>query len=232
MKTLINIAASAALLAASALPAAAALPVDSVQADGTPIAYAAQQVFVAMPAQTLDLLTRSMRLDMLEYWKIDSIADIANTMEGFSHLCRPVTDDWLKVQVTPVTTLTIRMLPTRKGRIAATVYTIGDSLQAADSEIRFYDAEMNELKRDRFIKTPSSEDFFDFKGVDHRLRKELLSLVPFPTVEYTLSPDGTDLKARLTVGKYMGREDLEKITPYLRRDRVYHWTGSKYIMAE
>lgn len=227
MKTLINIAASAALLAASGLPAASATPSPALTDTVT-----ASDAFVAMPAQTLDLLTRSMRLDMLEYWKIDSIADIANTMEGFSHLCRPVTDDWLKVQVTPVTTLTIRMLPTRKGRIAATVYTIGDSLQAADSEIRFYDAEMNELKRDRFIKTPSSEDFFDFKGVDHKLRKELLSLVPFPTVEYTLSPDGTDLKARLTVGKYMGREDLEKITPYLRRDRVYHWTGSKYIMAE
>lgn len=227
MKTLINIAASAALLAASALPAASATPSPALTDTVT-----ASDAFVAMPAQTLDLLTRSMRLDMLEYWKIDSIADIANTMEGFSHLCRPVTDDWLKVQVTPVTTLTIRMLPTRKGRIAATVYTIGDSLQAADSEIRFYDAEMNELKRDRFIKTPSSEDFFDFKGVDHKLRKELLSLVPFPTVEYTLSPDGTDLKARLTVGKYMGREDLEKITPYLQRDRVYHWTGSKYIMAE
>lgn len=227
MKTLINIAASAALLAASGLPAASATPSPALTDTVT-----ASDAFVAMPAQTLDLLTRSMRLDMLEYWKIDSIADIANTMEGFSHLCRPVTDDWLKVQVTPVTTLTIRMLPTRKGRIAATVYTIGDSLQAADSEIRFYDAEMNELKRDRFIRTPSSEDFFDFKGVDHKLRKELLSLVPFPTVEYTLSPDGTDLKARLTVGKYMGREDLEKITPYLRRDRVYHWTGSKYIMAE
>ncbi len=227
MKTLIIIAASAALLASAALPAASATPSHALTDTVT-----ASDAFVAMPAQTLDLLTRSMRLDMLEYWKIDSIADIANTMEGFSHLCRPVTDDWLKVQVTPVTTLTIRMLPTRKGRIAATVYTIGDSLQAADSEIRFYDAEMNELKRDRFIKTPSSEDFFDFKGVDHKLRKELLSLVPFPTVEYTLSPDGTDLKARLTVGKYMGREDLEKITPYLRRDRVYHWTGSKYIMAE
>lgn len=227
MKTLINIAASAALLAASALPAASATPSPALTDTVT-----ASDAFVAMPAQTLDLLTRSMRLDMLEYWKIDSIADIANTMEGFSHLCRPVTDDWLKVQVTPVTTLTIRMLPTRKGRIAATVYTIGDSLQAADSEIRFYDAEMNELKRDRFIKTPSSEDFFDFKEVDHKLRKELLSLVPFPTVEYTLSTDGTDLKARLTVGKYMGREDLEKITPYLRRDRVYHWTGSRYIMAE
>lgn len=227
MKTLIIIAASAALLVASALPAASATPSPALTDTVT-----ASDAFVAMPAQTLDLLTRSMRLDMLEYWKIDSIAEIANTMEGFSHLCRPVTDDWLKVQVTPVTTLTIRMLPTRKGRIAATVYTIGDSLQAADSEIRFYDAEMNELKRDRFIKTPSSEDFFDFKRVDHKLRKKLLSLVPFPTVEYTLSPDGTDLKARLTVGKYMGREDLEKITPYLRRDRVYHWTGSKYIMAE
>lgn len=220
-----NLCLAAALSAAAAMTAAtgAPSPADTVTV---------RDVFVAMPAQTLDLLTRSMRLDMLDYLKIDSIADIANTMEGFSHLTRPATDEYLKVQVTPVSTLEFRMLPCRKGRIVATVYTVGDSLQAADSEIRFYDLSMRELDRGRYIRPADTDDFFDFRGADRGLRRELLGLVPFPTVEYRLSPDGTSLRARLTAAEYMGREDLAKIEPYLRRDREYRWTGSRYELIK
>lgn len=181
-----------------------------------------------MPAQTLDLLTTSMRLDLLDYYRADSIYRVPNAMEGLSYLHRPLTKDYVKVQVTPVTTLTIRILPHRRDRIAVTTYTIGDSLQAADSDIRFYDSNMQELKRDKFIKLATTEDFLDFEGVDHKTRKELAALIPFPTVEYTLSPDSGELHARLTSGEFLGKETLDKITPYLRRDRVYVWTGSKF----
>ena len=191
----------------------------------------ASDALLRMPAKTLDILTRGMRLDLLDYYRADSIYRVPNALEGFSYLHRPLTDDYVKVQVTPVTTFTIRLLPRGKNRrIIVTLYTIGDSLQAADSEIRFYDTALNELKRDKFFKPASTEDFLDLKGVDRKKRDELLRLVPFPTVEYTLSPDGTDMKARLTVGEFLGREDLATLEPYLRRDRIYRWTGSRYEM--
>lgn len=208
--------------AVAAVPAGAA---ETAAAD----TLTASDALVRMPARTLDILTTGMRLDLLDYYRADSIYRVPNALEGFSYLHRPLTDDYVKVQVTPVTTFTVRLLPLHKDkRLIVTAYTIGDSLQAADSEIRFYDTDLNELKRDKYLKIASTEDFFDFKGVDHKTRKELLRMVPFPTVEYTLSPDGTDLKARLTVGEFLGREVLEKIEPYLRRDRVYRWTGSRY----
>lgn len=206
---------------ASLLPARAA---DKEAAD----TLTASSALVRMPAQTLDLLTTSMRLDLLDYYRADSIYRVPNAMEGLSYLHRPLTKDYVKVQVTPVTTLTIRILPHRRDRIAVTTYTIGDSLQAADSDIRFYDSNMQELKRDKFIKLATTEDFLDFEGVDHKTRKELAALIPFPTVEYTLSPDSGELHARLTSGEFLGKETLDKITPYLRRDRVYVWTGSKF----
>lgn len=197
---------------------------EAVEAD----TVTAAQALVAMPAQTLDILTTSMRLDLIDYYRADSIYRVPNAMEGLSYLRRPMTPQYLQVQVTPVTKFTIRILPRKNDFMVATVYTIGDSLQAADSEIRFYDAQMKELKRSKFIKLLSTEDFFDFSGVDGKTRRELLSIVPFPTVEYTFSPDGTDLKARLTVGEFLGKEDLEKITPYLRRDRLLRWDGARY----
>lgn len=191
----------------------------------------ASEAFVVLPAKALDILSTSNRLDMLDYYKVDSICDIANSMEGFSHLNPPLNQDYLQVQVTPVSKLSVRILPFKKERIVATIYTVGDSLQAADSELRFYDERMNELKRSKFIKIPDTSDFMDFKGVDGKLKHELLELVPFPTVELTMDSESTDLKAILTVGEFMSKEDYATILPYLRRERVYRWDGSKYKLV-
>jgi len=198
----------------------------------TPDTLTASGALVRMPAETLDLLTTTMRLDLLDYYRADSIYRVPNTMNNLSYLHRPLTSDYLKVQVTPVTTLTIKIFPFRKTRIAVTSYTIGDSLQATDSDIRFYDSDMHELKRDKFIKLASTEDFLRLDGIDHKTRKELTDMIPFPTVEYTLYPDSGELHARLTSGEFLGKETLDKITPYLRRDRVYAWTGSKFVMKK
>lgn len=192
----------------------------------------ASSAFVSMPARTLQLLNRSARLDMLDWYHADSIADVFNLMEGMSHLYRPVTNDYLKVQITPVSTLEIRVLPSNKGSVVATSYTLGDSLQSADSDIRFYSDMMTELKRDKYLKLAQPEDFFDFTGVSKSERKELLDLIPFPTVEYKLSPDSDTLLATFTVGEYLSQEDMARLKPYLRREREYHWNGKKYEMTK
>lgn len=198
-----------------------------------PDTLTASDILVRMPARTLDILTVSQRKDMLDYYKVDSVYNVMNVMEGFSHLNPPVTNDYLQVQITPVTCYTVRMLPYKKNeRIAMTIYTVGDSLQAYDSEIRFYDANMQELKRDKFIKTASTDDFLELKDVDGKLKKELRRMVPFPTVKYTVSPDSGTMTAELTVGEFLGKEVMDKLSPYLQRTRQYRWTGSKWEIVK
>ena len=195
-------------------------------------AFNAMVAFIEMPAQTLDLLNTSSRLDLLDYYAADSIANVVNSMDGLSHLVRPLTENYLKVQVTPVTTLAIKILPFGKQKIAAISYTIGDSLQAADSDLKFFDENMTELNRTKFITPATTGDFFNFRGVDSKTRKELLDLVPFPTVEYTFDPATEQLHARLTSGEFLGKETVKKISPYLRRDRVYNWDGKKFKLLK
>lgn len=194
----------------------------------------ASEAFVSMGAETLDILSTSMRLDMLDYYETDSIYKVPNMMNGLSYLHRPVTKDYIKVQITPVTSLTIRVLPYKgKGKqIAASVYTISDTLQAGDSDLRFYDREMKPLPRNKFIKQVSIEDFFNFEGLDRDQKRELMALIPFPTVIYTLSPDNEEMKATLTVGEYLSKETNEKIAPYMRRERTYRWDGSKFELLK
>ena len=205
---------------------AAGEPTDSVEP------FNAVRAFRQMPSATLDLLTPSMRLDLVDYYRADSIYRVQNALEGLSYLHRPLTDSYLKVQITPVTTLTIRILPAKRGRpIAATVYTIGDSLQSADSDLRFYDERMTELKRSKFIPDTRVEDFFNFGKMKREERKQLLDLVPFPTVEFTLSPDSTDLTATLTAEGFLSKEAYDRLKPYLIPTRTYRWNGGKYRLV-
>ena len=137
-----------------------------------------------------------------------------------------------------------------------TVYTVGesdggeesinDTSVAADSEIRFYEAvsdnggnsgngnggySLRELPRDKFIRLVSTDDFLDLKGLSGKEQKELQALIPFPTVRYVVSPDGLTLTADLTVGEFIGKEDLARLAPYLHRERHYTWTGTKWRLT-
>lgn len=188
--------------------------------------------FLGMPATTLDLLARPMREDMLAYLAKDSIYKVPNALEGLSYFNLPVTDEYMQVQVTPVTQFTIRILPGKKSRVVATAYTVGDSLQSHDTQLKFFTPEMKEIKLDKVIKIASTEDFLNTKGLSRDDRERLLSLIPFPTVEYIFSPNSNYLKARLTVGEFLSKEVNEKIKPYLRRERTYRWDGNKYHLIE
>ena len=192
----------------------------------------ASRAFVESKAPAMNLLRETTRRDMLDYLAADTLARVQNALDGESQLLRPVTADFLKVQLTPISTMEFRVLPGKKGQIVAAVYTIGGGTTAADSDVRFYDTEMKELKRDKIFKPALLEDFLNHEGRNHKEKETLLELIPFPTVEYNLSPDSTTLTARLTVESYMGKEDYEKVKPYLQPQISYTWTGKKYELSE
>ena len=45
----------------------------------------ASEAFSSLPVSVLDLLDNSRRLDMLDYYAVDSIVKVPNTMEGVSY---------------------------------------------------------------------------------------------------------------------------------------------------
>ncbi|MDE5796892.1 MAG: DUF3256 family protein, partial [Muribaculaceae bacterium] len=63
----------------------------------------ARRAFVELPATTLDLLPHDTRLDMLDYFDVDSIYRAPNTMDGRSWL-ETVTPNYVKLVMTSVST--------------------------------------------------------------------------------------------------------------------------------
>lgn len=186
-----------------------------------------------LPVSVMEILPREARMQMANYyWKNDSIYRVRNSMEGFSYLLPPVTQNYAGIRLTPVSNLYLRRLPLGHGNMLVTAYTIGSSRQAPDSELRFYDSDLHELKRSKYIRLARAEDFLMRDSLSGKEYKELLGLIPFPTVEYILSPESNDLKARLTVGEYLGEEDYARIKPHLRTELTYLWTGRRYELQK
>ncbi len=190
----------------------------------------ARQAFEDVDVPALDLLTPTMRGDLLAYHDAGAAREVVNAMGGMSSLEQPLTDTYLNCIITPVSKATVKVLPCGKEDVAMLIYTIAGEGQAADSQLMFFDPEMKELRQEKYIKLASIDDFIDtpHDREGAMLKKELLGLIPFPTVEYVASPDNDGLTARLTVADYMGAEDLHRLKPYLRQEVKYSWNGKKF----
>lgn len=193
--------------------------------------FCARSVFEDLHSSALEILPKSTRLDMLDYWDVDSVYKASNVMDGLSWL-EAVTPDYLKVRITPVSTLEIKILPVKKGEIAMTVYTVGDNVQAQDSQIKFYDENLAELPADKYIEMPKIKDFFEIpKGATTKI-KEIEEMIPFPTIAFEANADNTDLNARLTVEKYMNEDDWNIAKLFAVPSVTLVWHKDKYKVAK
>lgn len=193
----------------------------------------APDVFKSLPVSVLDLLRPSERLDMLDYAAVDSMRPTRNTLGELSVLTF-VSRQALDVKLTNVSSLAIRILQTKKkGDVAMTIYTVGRSEGSEDSRICFYNADMQQLPLKNFISLPTIDNFLidnkDWKNIlGNASRKGVLSKIPFITVAYSMTPGSDLLTARLTIGKYMPKENYESVEPYLKEELRYRWDGTAF----
>lgn len=193
-----------------------------------PDTLTASYVFKNIPLEVLESLRQSTRLDMLDYYEqADSLWKAPNAMEGYSQL-QAVTPDYLKLIISPVSTLEIKILPSRKSDIAMIIYTVGSEDVNKDSSVDFFDAQMMPLRQKDFLKMPEMKDFFDLRnsGID---KKDLQEAMPFQTVEFTTGPGEAPLTATFTTLDHSPNEIQDKFRPILKAPLTMNWKG-KYSL--
>ncbi len=185
----------------------------------------ASKVFAELPLEVTDMLRPSTRLDMLDYYtQADSILNATNALGGESRLLQ-LTPDYMKVSVTPVSTLEIKILPAGKKQMAVTLYTTGGEGDARDTEVRFFDSELRPLDTSKFLKAPVLTDFFTLKGSEVS-EDELKEKVAYAAVEYTTGPGDVPLIAMLTTLKVISQEDRDLLDPLLTPALSAPWKSS------
>ena len=189
--------------------------------------FTARHVFEKLHSSALEILPVSVRLDMLDYWDVDSVYKASNVMEGLSWI-EKVTPDYLKVRITPVSTLEIKILPAKKSDLAMTIYTVGDDVQAQDGQIKFYDEDLDLLNTNDYLVMPRVKDFFEIPKGSVTKMSEIESMIPFPTIAFTANPENTNIEARLTVEQYINQDDWNIAKLFVKPYIILDWKKDKY----
>lgn len=185
----------------------------------------ASEVFAEAPLEVLEMLRPSVRLDMLDYYtQADSLVTVVNALGGESRL-EQVEPDYLKLSVSPVSTLEIKVLPLGRKQVVMTLYTVGGEDMAKDTEVRFFDSRLQPLETAKYIKAPDLADFFSLKGSgisDEELREK----VPYAAVVYSTGPGDAPLTAALTTLDVLSQEDRDLLKPFQHPVLTARWKGA------
>ena len=164
---------------------------------------------------------------MLDYWDADSIYEAKNVLDGVSSLAS-VTPDYLRVNITPVSTLEIKLLPISKtDNVVMTLYTVGGKGTARDTSVAFYDTSLHPIDGSSLFTAPALKRFFAIPKGSGVTMQEIEEAIPFATVVYKASAENNDVQARLTAGDYLSVEANELIAPYLQKNVTLTWKGAK-----
>ncbi len=200
---------------------------DTVWVDESSVGY----LFESCPLSPLDILKKPMRQALVQRVLKGEEPGVLNSVYTVSEI-DSLTDNYLKLKLTDVSTLTINKFTLKKKPVLMTVYTIGGKGRASDSDIEFFDDQWQPLETKKLFETPKVEDFLEVTKSDKKELKRIAELVPFPTFELTPAPDAKTITVSLTVGVFLSEEAKEELKPYVVPERVWVWAGKKFKMRK
>lgn len=181
-------------------------------------------LFIDMPDSIMPSLTRSDRMDFLDYMDSGMKARVRNKLGGESIMTQ-FEDNMLTIQTSRSGRLDMMLLKSGKERnIICLIRTVSGRYE--DSRISFYTDDWSPIATDELIELPKFEDFLTKEAlksdsVDY-LRK--LSMLRLQTV---MPLDGA-LEFRYTSLDDLG-SDAERYRSWFRSEPLrYYWNGKKF----
>lgn len=179
--------------------------------------------FVSDPGYLFEMLDKSQRMDILDYYNSGKKVDAQNLLGGISRI-EEMTPEYIKLQMTESSTVELRMFVTGKqDTLLVAIRTL--AAPAFDSQITMYDEGWNPVVLDKYFKSPSTKDFL--QDADNREVADILSRIEFPLVAASFTPEGC-VEMRLTVGDYMDAEQFAELKPRLKEKLSYYWDGKRF----
>lgn len=191
----------------------------------------AQQVatyFVSMPDELLLQIEPNRRKDMIDFFQHGQKGGITNALGGKSEIIA-MSDKYLKVSLSDISTMEIRLLTKDTTNVIAVIRTV--CAPACDSQISFYDGQWNLLEIKDFFTLPVDADFFVSR--EYGGRDEALGMVDMLLAEYSFSPDNDMLIVNYTIKDYLPEEIYKQIAPFLKKEALqYFWNGKRYELKK
>lgn len=188
-------------------------------------------LFVAMPDSVVPLLTKVNREDFIDFLASNMKAEVKNRFGKPSEL-KKLSDDYLLLQTTERSAMEMKLLPVNDSvKVICVVNTV--CAPVCDSEIRFYNAQWQELAQRDFIQLPSADAFY--LPVDTLIDKAFPAMrkkADMELVKAALAEDKPVITFYYTTPEYLAKGEREKLAPYIKKEpMVYEWKDGKFRSA-
>lgn len=185
-----------------------------------------RSLFVAMPDSVLPLLTKTNRMDCVDFLDSNMKAEVKNRFNNTSEL-KVLTKDYLELQLTSQSSVEMKLLPLNDSvKVVCMVHTVCGSV--CDSEITFYDTLWKQLPAKNYITLPEVDRFY-YLNTNDESYATVRKAADMNLMKANLSSEASTLTFIYTTPDYLSKEDREKLELYLRKEPiVYQWVEGKF----
>lgn len=185
-----------------------------------------RSLFVAMPDSVLPLLTKTNRMDCIDFLDSNMKAEVKNRFNNTSEL-KVLTKDYLELQLTSQSSVEMKLLPMNDSvKVVCMVHTVCGPV--CDSEITFYDTQWKQLPSKNFITLPEVDRFY-YLNTNEESFATVRKAADMYLMKANLSSEASTLTFIYTTPDYLSKEDREKLELYLRKEPiVYQWVEGRF----
>ena len=190
----------------------------------TGMARTISDFFASEPGNIFPLLTRTGRLDMVDYYNSGKTVAIANNLEGESSLLQ-LDSAYLKVQTSRNRIVEMRMRTAGKDTVITVIETV--MTPVSDSRLTQWNVHWQRFTSDKLFAMPGIDDFI-IRKMPHDLRADLQDAMIFPLVQLTFKGEGHDIiEAAHGLEQFLAKEEYQRYSSYLKPSISYRFNGLK-----
>ena len=181
-------------------------------------------VFASEPGTVFPLLTRTNRLDLVDYYNSGQLVPVPNNLGGESRLIE-MDSSYLKVQASAGKVVEMRMRTVGKDTVITVIETV--MTPVPDSRLTQWNVHWQRYTSDRLFSMPGIDDFIVGK-MSRDLRADLQAVMIFPLIQLTFKGDGHDvIEASHGLEQFLAPSEYKRFAHYLKPSLRYRFDGLK-----
>lgn len=182
-------------------------------------------LFASEPGNLFPLLTRTARLDLVDYYLNGQTVALQNNLQGTSQFMA-LDSAYLKLQSSGSKVVEMRLLTAGKDTVIAVIETV--MTPVPDSRMSFWNPDWQLYVRPgTFFKMPGIDDFIVGK-MPRDLRARLQDVMAFPIIELTFAGNAHDtVVASHGLEQFLMPDEYKPFAPYLKPSLNYRVNGVK-----
>ena len=180
--------------------------------------------FANEPGIIFPLLTRTNRLDMVDYYNSGQMVAMSNNLAGESRLME-LDSTYLKVKTSESRVVELRMRTAGKDTVITVIETV--MTPVSDSRLTQWNSHWQRYISEKLFAMPGIDDFIA-KKMPKELRADLQDAMIFPLIHLTFKGENHDtIEATHGLEQFLAPSEYKRFASYLKPSLSYRFNGLK-----